>query len=214
MSDPPPIRVLIVDDHYMVREGLKSFFSTVADVEVVAEGKDGVEAIALAEVHRPDVIVMDVVMPNTDGPTATGIIKERWPDTRIVGLTSFAEEDLARVMLGAGAIGYILKDASPEKLLAAVRDAQQGRGTVDTAVLGTLLTQGKDGPLVVGSDLTPREREVLGLVVAGFTNKQIAAHLFLSAGTVRLHVSNILAKLGASNRTEAATIAMQHHLSP
>lgn len=206
-----PIRLMIVDDHYMVREGLKTLLSTVGDIEVIGEAADGAEALAVAEALRPDVVLMDVVMPNMDGPTATLAIIERLPETRIVALSSFVQEELARAMLDAGAIGYLLKDASPDKVVTAVREAARGHGTVDRAVLGTSRGKNSDA-FALSAHLTPREREVLGLIVTGLPNKQIASRLSLSTGTVRLHVSNILAKMGAANRTEAAMMAVRNDL--
>lgn len=211
MSEPSPIRVMIVDDHLMVRDGLRVFLSLHEDIDVVAEAGDGAEAEALCPEARPDVILMDVVMPRVDGPTATARIRAVYPNVQVIALTSFVEEDLVQAALQAGAISYLLKDVRPEKLAAAVRDAAGGRGTVDAKAAQALL-QAESQSSEIGSDLTPREREVLALLAAGKTNKEIAAALSISTGTVRLHVSNILSKLEVSNRTEAATIALQHGL--
>lgn len=212
MADELPIRVMIVDDHYMVREGLKALLGKASDIEIVGEAADGREALSGCEVCEPDVILMDVVMPNLDGPTATGLIRQRWPNVQVIALSTFVDKDLAQAMMDAGALGYLLKDASPDKLFSAIREARRGRGTVDGPIY-QVLTYSRDDDREVGSDLTPREREVLGLISEGLANKQIAKQLGLSTGTVRLHVSNILVKLGASNRTEAAMIAVQHGLS-
>ena len=212
MTGEPLIRVVIVDDHHMVREGLKTLLATAGDIQIVGEAVDGLEAMTVCELSQPDVVLMDVVMPNLDGPAATGLIRERCPATQVVALSTFVDKDLAQAMMDAGALGYLLKDANPEKLFSAIREARRGRGTVDGPIHAVLTRNGRDDR-GVGWDLTPREREVLGLISEGLANKQIANRLGLSTGTVRLHVSNILVKLGASNRTEAAMIAVQHGLT-
>jgi NarL family two-component system response regulator LiaR len=199
---------MIVDDHRMVREGLKTFLSTHDDIDVVGEAADGAEAVELCPQVEPDVVLMDVVMPVMDGAVATARIREICPATHVIALTSFVEEDLVERTLDAGAISYLLKDSEPERLAQAVRDACEGRGTIDGQAMQAL-RQRDD----VGGDLTPREREVLKLLAAGLSNNEIAEQLFLSVGTVRLHVSNILGKLGAPNRTSAAVIAMKHGLA-
>lgn len=210
---PGAIRVMIVDDHLMVRDGLKVFLSTYDDLEVVAEADDGGQAVQLCPQVQPDVVLMDVLMPNMDGPTATTLIRASYPDIQVIALTSFAEEDLVQQALQSGAIGYLLKDVRADKLADAIRAAHQGRSTIDAAAAQVLVQSARQPPQL-GQDLTAREREVLALLVNGMTNKEIAEELTLSMGTVRLHVSNILSKLGASNRTEAATLALQHKLIP
>lgn len=207
------IRVMIVDDHLMVRDGLKVFLSTYDDLEVVAEADDGGQAVQLIPQVQPDVVLMDVLMPKMDGPTATALIRASYPDIQVIALTSFVEEDLVQQALQSGAIGYLLKDVRADKLADAIRAAHQGRATID-ATAAQVLVQSARQPPQLGQDLTAREREVLALLVNGMTNKEIAKELTLSMGTVRLHVSNILSKLRASNRTEAATLALQHKLIP
>jgi NarL family two-component system response regulator LiaR len=202
---------MIVDDHLMVRDGLKVFLSTQQDIEVVAEVGDGAQAVAICPKVQPDVVLMDIVMPGMNGPTATARIRATCPRVQVIALTSFVEENLVQAALQAGAISYLLKDVHPDKLAAAVRDASCGRGTVDAQAAQALLQSEPEND-AVGADLTPREREVLALLAAGKTNKEIAVALSISAGTVRLHVSNILSKLGAGNRTEAAAVALQHGL--
>ena len=213
MTETNPIRVMIVDDHLMVRDGLKVFLSVYDDLEVVAEAEDGEQAVALCSQVEPDVILMDIVMPNLDGPAATARVRESFPHVQVIALTTFLEEDLVQRAIKSGATGYLLKDIDPEKLARAIRAAYRGRPTIDSAA-AQLLVQATGKPPRLGHDLTPREREVLSLLVAGMTNKEIAEELTLSPGTIRLHVSNILSKLMASNRTEAATLALQHNLLP
>lgn len=207
MNGSTRIRVMIVDDHHMVREGLKTFLSTHDDLEVVGEAADGAEAVELCPRVQPDVVLMDMVMPVMDGATATASIRTACPGIQVIALTSFVEEELVERALDAGAISYLLKDSQAERLAQAIRDAHHGRGTIDGNAMQALRQRD-----AVGGDLTPREREVLKLVAAGLSNREIAERLFLSAGTVRLHVSNVLAKLGAPNRTSAAIIAMKHGL--
>ena len=210
MNRSQNIRVMIVDDHYMVREGLKVLLSTTDDLEVVGEAANGEDAIRLVPVIRPDVVLMDIVMPVMDGAQATALIKEAFPAVQVIALTSFAEGDLIEQALEAGAISYLLKDSRPEVLARAVRDAVEGRGTIDSSAMQAVMRQRKDD---VGKQLTNREREVLALLAEGLSNGEIAERLTLSVGTIRLHVSNILAKLEAPNRTTAAIIAMKHGLA-
>jgi DNA-binding NarL/FixJ family response regulator len=211
MNDKNLIRVMIVDDHLMVRDGLKVFLSLYDDLEVVADAGDGEQALTYCAQLRPDVILMDVVMPGMDGPTVTARIRAEFPEVQVIALTSFAEGDLVQRAIQAGAIGYLLKDVHPDKLAEAIRDAHHGRATIDAEAAQSLV-QATSQPAPPGSDLTPREREVLALLVNGKTNREIAVQLTISQATVRLHVSNILSKLGVSNRTEAATLALQHKL--
>ena len=210
-SDTKPIRVMLVDDHLMVRDGLRVFLSVYDDLELVAEAEDGSEAFDLCAQVQPDVILMDIMMPNVDGPSATARIREAFPQVQVIALTSFLEGDLVQRALQAGASGYLLKDVNPDKLAKAIREAHQGRPTIASAA-AQVLAQAALQPAPVGADLTPRERQVLALLAQGRTNKQIAAALTVSSGTVRLHVSNILSKLEVSNRTEAARLALQHNL--
>ncbi|MEI7814859.1 MAG: response regulator transcription factor [Coriobacteriia bacterium] len=210
MTDSARTRVLIVDDHYMVREGLKVFLSASDGIDVVGEAANGAEAVELCENLAPDVVLMDVMMPVMDGAEATSRIKAAFPSVEVIALTSFVEEDLVARTLDAGAISYLLKDSRPEPLLQAIADAHVGRGTIDGSAMQAMRHHMQDD---VGGDLTPREREVLILLAEGLSNREIATRLVLSSGTVRLHVSNILMKLQAPNRTTAAVIAMKHGLS-
>ena len=210
MSEAHDIRVLIVDDHQMVREGLKVLLSTCDDIEVVAEAANGAEALEQCRLAGPNVVLMDILMPVMDGAEATAQITAAWPEIRVIALTSYLDQEYVEKTLDAGAISYLLKDARPEALTRAIRDAVQGRGTIDSGAMRVLMERRVDD---VGRNLTAREREVLVLLAGGLSNKEIAETLTLSVGTVRLHVSNILAKLGAPNRTTAAAIAMKHGLS-
>jgi len=209
MSDPPPIRVVIVDDHLMVREGLKTLLSTAPDIEVAGEAANGAEAVEIVPLIKPDVVLMDIVMPVMNGAEATARIKQSSPSVQVIALTSYAEGELVEQTLQAGAISYLLKDSHSAALTKAIRDAREGRGTIDASAMQSVMNRRQDD---VGEDLTPREREVLALVAAGMSNQDIAERLVLSVGTVRLHVSNILTKLDAPNRTSAAIIAVKHGL--
>lgn len=210
MSETDDIRVMIVDDHQMVREGLKVLLSTYDDIVVVGEAANGVEAVEQCTLLDPDVILMDVLMPVMDGAEATAQITAACPGVQVIALTSSVDQDYVVKTLDAGAISYLLKDARPEALARAIRDAVDGRGTIDSGAMKALMDRRQHEQ--VGSGLTDREREVLALLARGLSNKEIAESLTLSVGTVRLHVSNILAKLGAPNRTTAAAIAMKHGL--
>ena len=210
MSDPQRIRVMIVDDHVMVREGLKVLLSTAPDLEVVGEAATGEEAVRLVSLVEPDVVLMDIVMPVMNGAEATARIKEEYPLVQVVALTSYADGQLVEQTLAAGAISYLLKDSRPDALAQAIRDARRGRGTIDSSAMHSVMSRQQDE---FGKDLTHREREVLVLLAAGMSNKEIAEELTLSVGTVRLHVSNILTKLQAPNRTSAAIIAVKHGLA-
>lgn len=209
MDASPRIRVLIVDDHHMVLEGLKVFLSTSDDIEIVGTSSTGAEAVEACARMAPDVVLMDVMMPVMDGAEATALIRANNPDIQVIALTSFVEEEYVSRTLDAGAIGYLLKDSRPDVLLQAIRDARVGRGTVDSGAMQAIRRRQKSA---VGEDLTARELEVLALLAAGLSNHAIAEKLTLSGGTVRLHVSNILAKLDAPNRTTAVIIAMKHNL--
>ena len=203
------IRVLIVDDHLVVRRGLRSFFDLLGDIEVVGEAEDGRRAVALAEALAPDVVLMDIVMPAMDGIAAIAEIKRRWPDTEIVALTSFIEEGRVAAALEAGASGYLLKDAEADDVAAAVRRAHAGETHLDPQV-ARLLAGRVRGPGALAQPLTEREREVLRLVARGHSNKEIATLLDITERTARTHVSNILSKLDLASRTQAALWAIEH----
>ena len=209
MIDNSPIRVLIVDDHRLVRDGLHLLLSTFADFEIAGMAENGEEAVLISRQNRPDVILMDCVMPQLDGPDATARILAENPDISVIALTSFVEEDLVTRAINAGAVGYLLKNVSPEQLADAIRAAYQGRPTIDAEAAQVVLRAQRQVPR---AGLTPREREVLQLIVLGDSNKEIALTLNLSPSTVRGYVSDILNKLEVRNRTEAAIVAVERGL--
>ncbi len=211
MTDESPIRVLIVDDHAVVRSGLGTFLMVYEDLEQVGEAGSGEEALRLCEKHQPDVILMDLVLPGQDGATTTQIIRERWPETQVIALTSFKEEELVQSALQAGAISYLLKDVSADDLADAIRSAHAGRPTLAPEAAEALIQAALHRP-TIGADLTDREREILGLMAEGLSNPEIAERLVVSRSTVKFHVSNVLSKLDAGSRTEAVAIAFQHKL--
>lgn len=211
MNPSPPIRVLIVDDHSMVRAGLATFIRVNADLELVGDGRNGHDALRLCEQLQPDVVLMDLVMPRMDGVEATRAIRERWPQIQIIALTSFKEKEMVHQALQAGAISYLLKDVSVDELAKAIRSAHAGRSTLAPEATQALI-QVASQPPAPGHDLTPREHEVLALMVEGLNNPQIGERLFISVTTVRSHVSNILSKLGVSNRAEAIALALRNQL--
>lgn len=207
------IRVMVVDDHTVVRSGLAAVLYAFDDFELVGEASDGEEALRVCARVNPDVILMDLIMPRMDGPTATRAIRERFPNVQILVLTSFKEDNLVHDALRAGAIGYLLKNITPNELANAIRAAYRGRTTLAPEAAEVLInaaTHNTTPP--IGHDLTEREREVLDLMVKGFDNNRIAETLIVSRSTVKFHVSNILSKLFATSRTEAVVIALQHHL--
>ena len=207
------IRVLIVDDHEMVRNGLAAFLRVADDLELVGEASGGADAVRLCAELEPDVVLMDLVMPDLDGPSAIRAISAQSPKVRVIALTSFPEEDLVQRALQAGALSYLLKNVGSDELAAAIRAAKAGRPTLAPEAAQALIRQTTSpAPAPPGHDLSPREREVLGLMTLGLSNRVIAERLYISASTVDFHVSNILAKLGVATRTEAVALAVQHGL--
>jgi NarL family two-component system response regulator LiaR len=214
MSDLQPIRVVLVDDHAMLRGGLSFFLKGFDDLELVGEASGGKEAVSLCAETEPDVVLMDMMMPDMDGAEATRTIREQQPNVQVIALTSFQEEGLIERALQAGAIGYLLKNVTAEDLAQAIREAHAGRSTLApeaTAVLIRATRQRADQP---DYGLTAREREVLSLLVEGLSNAQIAERLVISVATVKFHVRGVLTKLGVSSRTEAVAMALQQGLIP
>jgi NarL family two-component system response regulator LiaR len=211
MTDRRPIRVMIVDDHAMVRRGLGAFLKVHADLELVGEATDGPEALRVCDQVKPDVILMDLVMPAMGGPATTKAIRDKCPHVQVIALTSFQEKELVREALEAGAISYLLKNVSADELAQAIRAAYAGRSTLAPEAL-QVLVQSANEPMAPQYDLTPREQEVLALLVEGLSNPQIAERLVVTRSTAKAHVSNILSKLGVSNRAEAIRVALEERL--
>ena len=206
-----PIRVMLVDDHTMVRRGLATFLKVFDDLQLAGEAENGEAAIQLCGEILPDVVLMDMVMPDMDGATATRAIRQQFPQVQVIALTSFKEGDLVKNALQAGAIAYLLKDLSADELAQAIRAAHAGRATLSPEAAQALIETANQS-LEPGLALTEREREVLALMVEGLNNTQIAARLTVSPSTIKSHVSNILAKLGVASRTEAVSLALRNHI--
>ena len=220
MTRPQQIRVLIVDDHAMVRRGMRDFLDLHDDLEVVGEAANGLEALAATDALLPDVVVMDLLMPGLDGIAATTELKARHPTIEVVVITSFIEEDRITAAIEAGASGFLLKDAEADDLAGAIRSARAGEVYLDPAVAGIVARRMRNGGDAAGGGsgdagvaaLTTRERDVLACVARGLSNRAIADELGMAERTARTHVSNILAKLGLTSRTQAALFAVEHHL--
>jgi NarL family two-component system response regulator LiaR len=211
MTQSSTIRILLVDDHMVVRSGLRTVLAVYDDLELVGEAGDGEEAVRLCERLQPDVVLMDLLMPKMDGVTATRAIKERWPRTLVIALTSFKEQEYVEGALKAGASGYLLKNVSAEELVNAIRRAVAGQPSLSPEAAQVLIRKVNE-PAPPGQDMTDREKEILALMVEGLSNGDIAKRLVVSQSTVKFHVSNILSKLGAAGRTEAVALAVKHHL--
>ena len=204
------MKLLLVDDHQMVRLGLESYFELQDDVEVVGEATNGAEGISMALDLRPDVIVMDIVMPEVNGIDATLAILKEWPEAKILIVTSYLDNEKIMPVLNAGARGYMLKTSSADELLYAVRKVAAGEFAIEQEV--SKKVEYNRNHVELHEDLTARERDVLQLIAKGYENQRIADELFISLKTVKTHVSNILAKLQVNDRTQAAVYAFQHHL--
>ena len=198
------ITVLVVDDHSMVRAGLQQLLATASDIEVVGSAENGAQAVELADSLNPHVVLMDLQMPVMDGVEATAALREKCPDTSVVIVTSFSDRERIIGAVDAGAVGYLLKDASPDEILAGVRAAARGESPLHPRAARELLSARSDAPSRVDVDLTAREREVLGLVRAGLSNKQIARRLGITERTVKAHLTSTFQRIGVADRTQAA----------
>lgn len=205
------IRVLLVDDHAVVRSGLGAVLLSHDDLTLVGEAGNGQEAIGLCEKHHPDVVLMDILMPVMDGVAATQAIHDKWPDIRIIALTSYKEKDMVEGALKAGAMSYLIKNVSADELVGAIRGAMTGQPKLSPEAAQVLIQEMKK-PSTPSYDLTEREKEILVLMVEGLPNTDIADRLVVSRSTVKFHVSNILSKLGVASRTEAVAMALKHNL--
>ncbi len=210
-----PIRVLIADDHPIVRKGIRALLRTEPDLQVVGEAKDGTEAVALAQSLCPDVVLMDLVMPKLDGIEATRQILSKQPGAKVLVLTSFAANDKVFPAIKAGALGYLLKDSDPEALVQAIHQVYQGESSLDPSIARKLLSELAlpSAHNLTTDPLTARELEVLRLVAQGKNNRQIAVELFITDMTVRTHVSSILSKLHLASRTQAALYALREGIA-
>lgn len=209
MSD---LRILVVDDHPMVRRGIVSLINATAGMTCVSEASNGLEAIQACQNTSIDIVLMDLIMPQLDGVGATRAIMDAHPHVRVLILTSFHEQEQVQNALRAGALGYLLKTSSAEELLAAIHAAHSGRRTLAPEATEALVKSTQT--LEIGRDLTERERNMLGLLTQGLSNQEIANKLGISLATVKFHVTNVLSKLGVDSRTEAVLLALKHKLVP
>jgi NarL family two-component system response regulator LiaR len=209
MADP--IKVLLVDDHAVVRSGLGAVLMTNDDMILVGEASNGQEAVTFCEKNQPDVILMDLMMPVMDGVAATTVIRQRWPQINVIALTSFKEKEMVEGALKAGAMSYLLKNVSASELVTAIRGAVSGQARLSPEAAQVLIQDIKAPPAPV-YDLTDREMEILNLMVEGLPNTGIADRLVVSQSTVKFHVSNVLSKLGVTSRTEAVALALKQKL--
>jgi len=205
------IRVMVVDDHHMVRKGLIVLLENFDDFEVVGDAGDGQAAVMLAQRYKPDVVLMDMVMPGMDGVAATQLIRQSCPDTQVIALTSFSDDSTIQNALKAGAIGYLMKNVSVDEVAQAVRKAHQGKSTLAPEATQALISATRRPP-EIGHDLSEREREVLSWLVEGLNNREIAERLMISNSTVKNHLSNIFSKMGTTSRTQAVALAVEHKI--
>jgi len=206
------IKLVIVDDHAVVRSGLGRFLKVNKDFQLVAEASDGREAVQMVSLHKPDVVLMDLMMPEMDGVAATREIHQKYPDVRVIALTSFSEQNMVQGALQAGAIGYLQKNVTASELADAIRSACAGRMTLSPEATQAL-AQSFAQPQIPGNQLTEREQDVLKCMVDGLNNQEIASQLFISLGTVKFHISNIFQKLGVDSRVEAVKAALEQKLT-
>jgi NarL family two-component system response regulator LiaR len=211
MTEKNIIKVLIADDHPLVRHGLKTYFKACDDIYLVGEAENGVEAIEICGKHQPDVVLMDVQMPELNGVETTSNILKKWPNIKVIILTSFVDKELIENSLKAGALSYLLKNESGEKIVKVIRDAHQGKSNLSSEATQIMISEVRN-PLSKRFKLTKREKEILSLMVEGLSNKEIANRLTLSTSTIQFHVTNILSKLGVSKRTEAIYLALKQKL--
>jgi NarL family two-component system response regulator LiaR len=211
MDTSQAIRVMLVDDHNVVRSGLATFLKAYKDLELVGEANNGLEAVHLCHQKKPDVILMDLMMPEMDGISATETILADHPDIKIIAMTSFEDKELVHGVLEAGAISYLLKNVTADELVKAIRNAASGRSTLSPEAARVLI-QATRPSKQLSFDLTEREQEVLNLVVQGNSNQQIALAMVITVATVKAHVSSILSKLQVASRAEAITYAIKHKL--
>ena len=207
-----PIKILLVDDHAVVRSGLSKFLMVNKEFKLVGEASDGAEAVQMVSLHMPDIVLMDLMMPGTDGIIATREIHQKFPGVKVIALTSFTEQNMVQGALQAGAIGYLQKNVTAKELGYAIRSAYEGKMTLSpeaTQVLANSIAQ----PQIAGEQLTERERDVLKCMADGLNNNEIAEKLVVSLGTVKFHVSNIFRKLGVDSRVEAVKLAIEQKLS-
>lgn len=205
------IRLIIVDDHAVVRSGLSKFLKVNKDLELVAEASDGNEAVQMVSLHKPDVVLMDLMMPGMDGISATREIHQKYPQVKVIALTSFAEQSMVQGALQAGAIGYLQKNVTAAELGNAIRSAHVGHMTLSDEAI-QVLAQSVAQPQIPGNQLTERELEVLQWMCKGMNNNEIAQQLVVSLGTIKFHVSNIFQKLGVNSRVEAVKLAIEQKL--
>lgn len=212
MSERELINVLTVDDHEIMRGGVQYLLMAVDGIELVGEARNGEEALNFCSTLHPDVVLMDMRMPGMDGIQTTRLIRERYPETQVLALTSYEEEEMIRQVMQAGAIGYLQKGISIDELAEAIRMAHAGKPTLSAEALKVLIQGSVTQPDKPDFNLTERELQVLEMIVQGASNAEISDHLVITEATVKYHISNILKKLGVSNRTEAAALAVQHNL--
>ncbi len=205
------IRVLVVDDHNMVRKGLRTLLEEFEDIEVIAEAADGEMAVDLARSLCPDVVLMDMVMPRMTGIEATAVLRQHCPQSQVIALTSFSDDESVQAALKAGVVGYLMKNVSGDELATAIRRAHAGQSTLAPEAAQVLI-RAATRPPALGHDLTERELEVLALMIEGLNNREIGERLVISSSTVKNHVSSILAKLGTTSRTQAVALAVEHRI--